>query len=156
MGFWKKIIVGICAVFLVMVGVVSVCFYFFSSFQDIWEMCGNTVLTQYPSPNRKLKAVVFERSCGATTGFSTQVSILQTGSVLENAGANLFVADTDHGRAPSGFGGGPEVRFLWISDSSAELQYHPLARTYLALPEVEGVQVSFLVAPPPPNLQSTP
>src|SRR5687767_10343542 len=40
------------------------------------DMCGNDIQLTVVSPDRKLKAVVFERSCGATTGFSTQVSVL--------------------------------------------------------------------------------
>ncbi len=37
-------------------------------------LCGNDVLSENISPSGHWKAVVSERSCGATTGFSTQVS----------------------------------------------------------------------------------
>jgi len=36
--------------------------------------CGNDVLTDLPSPDGKYKVVVFQRDCGATTGFSTQTT----------------------------------------------------------------------------------
>lgn len=40
------------------------------------DICGNKIIQEIPSPNRKLKAVIFTRDCGATTGFSTQISLL--------------------------------------------------------------------------------
>jgi hypothetical protein len=56
-------------------------------------MCGNYIFKEYISPNKKLKAVVFQRDCGATTGFSTQISILGVGKKLKNKGGNIFVVD---------------------------------------------------------------
>lgn len=108
MTLWKKIAIGLGVLLLGTVGAIAGFIYFYPPFGD---MCGNQVLKEYPSPSGKLKAVVFERDCGATTGFSTQVFIVQAGSVLENESANLFLADTDHDRAPSGIGGGSEIRF---------------------------------------------
>lgn len=45
--------------------------HFFAS-----EMCANRVAVEAKSPDNRYKAVIFERDCGATTDFSTQVSIL--------------------------------------------------------------------------------
>ena len=70
------------------------------------SMCGNEVVAQYPSPNGLERLVVFQRDCGATTGFSTQASILPIGKGLKDDSGNVFIADTDHGAAPSG----PEQR----------------------------------------------
>jgi hypothetical protein len=39
--------------------------------------CGNQLYQEVLSPDNKYKAVVFQRDCGATTGFSTRVSILR-------------------------------------------------------------------------------
>src|SRR5262249_10486833 len=77
-------------------------------------MCANQLLAEIPSPDGALKALVFERDCGATTGFSTQISIVGGNGSLPSRAANLFVADTDHGKAPSGPGGGPELRVGWV------------------------------------------
>ncbi len=140
MALLKKVAIGLGVLLLGTVGLIGACIYFFPPFPD---MCGNQILKEYPSPSGKLKAVVFERDCGATTGFSTHVSIVQAGNVLENEGANLFSADTDHDRAPSGLGGGPEIRFRWLTDSSAELQHHPLVRIFRAENKVKGVRVAF-------------
>ena len=138
MAPWKKVALGITALCVLFVGAVTV---MLSRLAD--GMCGNEVLAEYPSPNGRLKAVVFERSCGATTGFSTQVSILSASSSLENEGGNLFSADTDHRRAPAGKGGGPEIRFRWVSDTTAELQHHQFARVFRANASVKGAQVTY-------------
>ena len=47
-------------------------------------MCGNEIFQEASSPDNSYKAVVFQRDCGATTGFSTQVSILGTNDELLN------------------------------------------------------------------------
>ena len=45
------------------------------------------------SPDKKHKAVVFQRDCGATTDFSTQLSIIETDKELENNVGNIFIID---------------------------------------------------------------
>ena len=139
MALWKKILVGLTTLCLLLAIAVSI---FLSRLAD--GLCGNSVLFEYPSPNGRLKAVIFERNCGATTGFSTQVSILPIAGAFENEGGNLFSADTDRHRAPSGQGGGPEVRFRWVSDTHAELQHHQFARIFSANANVKGVQVVYV------------
>jgi len=56
-------------------------------------LCENTVIVKVPSPDGKLEAYVFERGCGATTGESTQVSILLAGENLSNEAGNVCVID---------------------------------------------------------------
>jgi hypothetical protein len=139
---WKKIIIGtftgIIALILLCIGSL----YLFA--QSLPNLCGNTVLAEYPSPNNQLKAVTFQRDCGATTGFSTQVSIIPSASALGNDGGNIFSAGTNHGEAPSGQGGGPEVKVNWLSDTGIQIQHHKLVRTFLVEKNYEGVQVEYL------------
>src|SRR5258706_10704726 len=66
-------------------------------------MCGVSVLRRVPSPDGRLEAVVFERDCGASTDFGTNLSLVKTGSTITNHVGNLLVADNDHGRAPLDF-----------------------------------------------------
>ena len=56
-------------------------------------MCENEISKTVISPSGNLKAVVFNRGCGATTGFNTQISIINTSEELESEGGNLFIAD---------------------------------------------------------------
>ncbi len=65
---------------------------------SIWAMgsafevqCENHILSQYLSPDKSLKAIVFQRDCGATTGFSTQISIIGANEELKNNAGNIFV-----------------------------------------------------------------
>jgi hypothetical protein len=93
-------------------------------------LCANEVLQTGLSPDGRLKAVVFERDCGATTDFSTQVSVLPAGEKLPNDGGNVFTADCDHGAAPSGPGGGPRVDIAWTGARSLIIWHHPKARFF--------------------------
>ena len=85
--------------------------------------CGNDFVKEVRSPGGKMKAVVFQRDCGATTGFSTQVSLLPSNKSLPNEGGNVFVVTTDHGKAPAGAWGGPIVEVSWLDDTHLLLRY---------------------------------
>jgi len=106
-------------------------------------MCGNELLAQYPSPNGLEELVVFQRDCGATTGFSTQASLLSAGKALRNEPGNVFVADTDQGAAPTGPGGGPELQASWQDAHTIVLSYHPLVRISKAEVQVGSVHVHY-------------
>jgi hypothetical protein len=104
--------------------------------------CQNQQLSSVSAPNRELRAVTFERSCGATTGFSTQISLLGTNEEATTSG-NLFIADTDHGKAPSGPGGGPRVSAEWRGADTLLIRHHPNARVFKAEKTLGGVVVLF-------------
>ncbi len=121
--------------------------WFWHSMPDTLDMCGNEIISQLPSPDGKRKVVVFQRDCGASTGFSTQVSVLAANTPLPNKGGNLFIADTDHDAAPSGPGGGPSVKVVWENAQSIALTHHPRARVFEAETEVGGVQARYVATP---------
>jgi len=75
-----------CAFILTVVLVLIVSFMYLTS-----DMCGNDIYSELLSPNKKYKAVVFQRDCGATTGFSTQISIIKSAETLDNDGGNVFI-----------------------------------------------------------------
>lgn len=56
------------------------------------SMCGNDVAQEELSPDGELRAVLFQRDCGAMTGFSTQVSIIAAWDDLQNEMGNVFIA----------------------------------------------------------------
>lgn len=106
-------------------------------------LCNNDIITEMPSPSGTRKAVVFQRDCGATTGFSTQVSVLPAREELPPDGGNVFVADDDHGQAPSGPGGGPAVEVVWLREERLLIRHHPLARVFRSEPSVGNVVVEY-------------
>ena len=72
------------------------CIFIFFSITD--EGCVNKVYKSVPSPDHAYKIILFERDCGATTGYSTHISILKINEALDDGG-NIFIADDDHGQA---------------------------------------------------------
>lgn len=56
-------------------------------------MCGNEIYTETWSPTKEYRVVVFQRDCGATTDFSTQVSILAAADQLSSDDVgNAYIA----------------------------------------------------------------
>jgi hypothetical protein len=106
-------------------------------------MCGNTLVAETYSPDGGQKAVTFRRDCGATTGYSTQVSLLPATKQLPGESGNLFIADTDRGQAPSAPGGGPVVHLQWLADDHLLLLHHPAVRVFRAELSHSGVQIEY-------------
>jgi hypothetical protein len=115
------------------------------------DMCGNEVISRVVSPGGAYQAVIFERDCGATTDFSTQVSVLPADAPFREqpsfwcatSEGNVLVIDGDHGAAPAGPGGGPEVTATWENEHRLVLSYHPRARVFRASPGVGTVVVQY-------------
>jgi hypothetical protein len=83
-----KIITAVILAFLAIpFGFVALLFFFGG------DMCGNYVHSTMISPDKRHKAVVFQRDCGATTGFTTQISILEKDDSLANSSGNIFIID---------------------------------------------------------------
>ena len=57
------------------------------------DMCGNDIKQEIPSPNGENVAYLFVRSCGATTGFSPQLSVLDKDADFQNDPGNTFRSD---------------------------------------------------------------
>jgi hypothetical protein len=91
--------------------------------------CTNEILQDVPSPDGRRHAVIFDRACGATTGSSTQVSVLTKGRTLQGGG-NVFVTDSDHGKAAWSAGGRPIVIVRWLDKRTLEVRYDSRARIF--------------------------
>ena len=129
------LILGACTALLLVVAV--------GGYYLLGSMCANEVLAESPSPDGTFKAIVYERDCGATSDFSTQISVLRSWRSLSNSSGNAFVSDSNHGAAPSGPGGGPEVRLEWASPTDLIVSRHRLARVFLAEPQVGRVNIRY-------------
>lgn len=90
MARFRKIILliaaGLAVSFLLIYAVID---HVFSG----WGFCENTIYQELASPNISRRAVVFERNCGATTGFSTQLSVLSANEELMNDSGNTYIVD---------------------------------------------------------------
>jgi hypothetical protein len=56
-------------------------------------MCGNEVFQEALAPNGNLKAVLFQRDCGATTDFSTQISLVSISEEQPIESGNVFIME---------------------------------------------------------------
>jgi hypothetical protein len=108
------------------------------------------MVSEAVSPDGRRHAVVFTRDCGATTGFSTHVSILPARRGPSGTG-NVFVADADHGRAPEGPGGGPAVHVQWLDRRTLEVRYDGRARIFKRDARHDDTDVRFVADPPRGN-----
>jgi hypothetical protein len=115
--------------------------------------CDNTVISELPSPDGSRKAVLFERSCGATTGFSSQVSILKPHETASTSG-NALIVDTDHGAAPAGRWGGPPIDMQWTGARELLLSYDARTRVFEQKSKVGDVAIRYSASPVPTS--STP
>jgi hypothetical protein len=80
------------------------------------DICKNEIYKEYISPDKALKAIVFQRDCGATTGFSTQISILKSNEDLDNnEGGNIFIIKGEPNKvAPT---------LNWINNNTLYIDY---------------------------------
>jgi hypothetical protein len=63
------------------------------------NLCDNREISRVPSPDGKVDAVIFERDCGATTDFSTQISIVTKSSSVRGTEGNTFIGNSNRGGA---------------------------------------------------------
>ena len=111
------------------------------------DPCGDEVVQHEPSPYGRGTAVVFVRDCGATTAYATQVAVIGRTVATTRDRNVVFVADHDHGAAPSGPAGGPEVRVRWIDAGHLEVAHHPRARTFRKETEHGGIRLTYVALP---------
>jgi hypothetical protein len=106
------------------------------------DSCKNSTVSTAVAPAGDSKAVLFQRDCGATTGFSSQVSVTGAQEATSGVG-NAFVADTDHGVANAASWGGPWVELRWVSPQKLLIRYDAKARVFTQNATVSGVTVTY-------------
>jgi hypothetical protein len=109
--------------------------------------CGDTVVEHVSSPYGRGAAIVFDRNCGATTAFTTHVAIVDHVDAQPRREDLVFVADADHGAAPSRPGGGPEVRVRWIDGVHLRVAHHPRARAFRREEAHGRVRITYTTLP---------
>lgn len=92
--------------------------------------CGNDIQREVPSPNGDKVAYVFLRSCGATTGYSPQLSILNKGDEFENEVGNAFKSDKS-------------FSIEWINDNNLKVIYPRSSKPSEKDKRVNGVHIEY-------------
>lgn len=110
-----------------------------SSWMD--SLCGNTEISRVASPDGRHDAVLFERNCGATTGFATHLSLIPSGAPLPHNAGNIIAAELAPGGVPAPWGG-PRITAFWRNEGNLVVQLDPMARVFHQTWSVDGVTVS--------------
>ena len=98
-------------------------------------MCGNEISAQIDSPDKKHVAIVFQRGCGATTSFNTQVTVLEEREVLENEAGNVLIAEGH----PSNSG----FELAWLNSSTLHIKNKNNAKQYKNEEKIGSVVVRY-------------
>jgi hypothetical protein len=106
------------------------------------DPCENRVLSEWTAPSGNTRAIVFERSCGATTDFSTHVSVVHALGPSPKAGGNVFAADSDHAAAKD-----MTVSVRWVTQDQLIIRYPSRARVFKKEAQVNGVAVAYETMP---------
>ena len=101
----------------------------------IAENCTNRIVSEIPSPDNIIKAVVFQRYCGSNATISTHVSLLSVSDTLENRKGNLFISEGNAKRV--------RVRVVWKSPAAIELSHKSHWRILRSVDHLMGVAVSY-------------
>jgi hypothetical protein len=106
------------------------------------DPCENRTPAEPASPGANKRAVVFERSCGATTGFSTHVSVLDSNEAPPQSAGNVFDADSDHGAIKD-----MTVTVRWLSRDQIVIRYPTRARIFRKEAQARGIAVAYETTP---------
>jgi hypothetical protein len=106
------------------------------------DACTNEVVTRLVSPDGKREAVMFRRDCGTTSGYSTQISIVEVGQAPAGGG-NTFRADDNHGAANVGDWGGSWAEMKWLASDRLLVRHADKSRIFEQTDGVAGVSVSY-------------
>jgi len=110
------------------------------------ESCDYAVVYETKSTDQKLKAVVFQRGCGAAIDSSTHVSILSNEASPGGRG-NLFIAGDESRAAPPNKKAPTEIKVSWESNFSLTIFYPKNVEVLLKRPMAAGVAVRYEVVP---------
>lgn len=95
------------------------------------DMCSNKIVQKLPSPNGDKMAYAFTRDCGATTGFSPQLSILDKDDKIQNKTGNTFRSNKD-------------FTIEWLDEKQLVVNYNKSSETYEMDKKVNGIKVVYV------------
>jgi hypothetical protein len=106
------------------------------------------VVGDVPSPDGKWDVLLMVRNAGATTDFSTQLSIVPTGERLSREIAfcrpgNVFIADGNHGAVTVDNRGLMHVDVVWQSPNLLLITFPRSARVFKQEPRFQSVFINY-------------
>lgn len=98
--------------------------------------CDNDTFQEVYSPDHEHKVVVFQRDCGMTTGFSTQISILDGDATLPRQPGNIFHAD--------GYPDWFNIKVSWEDDSHVVIEHNGKPIPHEAKTAFRGIAIRYV------------
>ncbi|MFJ8258625.1 hypothetical protein ACIQ4Z_15430 [Peribacillus asahii] len=95
------------------------------------DMCGNEIVHTVPSPSDEKVAYIFSRDCGATTGFSPQLSILDKDDKFPNKSGNTFRTNKN-------------FSIVWVGEKKLQVIYDKESETYEMDKRVNGIGIDYV------------
>lgn len=95
------------------------------------DACSNKINEEVFSPSGENVAYIFNRDCGATTGESFQLSIIDKDDKLKNKSGNTF-------RSDKGF------TIEWLDEKQLVVKYNKSSKTYEMDKNVNGIKVLYV------------
>ena len=96
------------------------------------SMCGNDPINAEVSPNGERVAIAFIRSCGATTPFYSQVSILDMPGPLPSQAGNIFSVEGKH-----------PLTVEWVGDQELKIGGIAYGEQSLQLSDYRGTRIKY-------------
>lgn len=113
-------------------------------YHEAEDACGLQLAQEVWSPDHTRRAVLYQFDCGATTPFTTQVSILREGEPLPHRAGNVFSAY--HG-SHAGSWRGPYTDLGWLNNQTLLLSYVADAAISQQQPTHDGVSIRYRPVP---------
>ena len=113
-------------------------------FDNSQTLCANTLKKEVTSPDKILKAVIFEKSCETTT--NTQISILPVNSNLpDHETGNVFIYKTEYRETENADGKRANVEVKWLDEKQIIVSFDDFATTKVARMQqsVENVKIIY-------------
>ncbi len=117
----------------------------------VYMRVATTVVADVVSPDGKWAAVLMVFNPGAMSDFSTHLSIVGARDLFSRQlavyrRANVLVADTDHGAAPSGAQGQVALQLAWRTNTVLAVRYPEKTRIFKQVSRVGPVDVEYAVS----------
>lgn len=104
----------------------------------------NIEIFRVNSIDSKWTAVAFVRNINATTDFSTQISIIRSNQEVGNDKGNIFICDSNHGKAKYiNTQHSYWVKIKWLSSNKVVVQYDKNVKVYLQKSQYMGIDILY-------------
>ncbi|MGY6648315.1 DUF5412 family protein [Wenyingzhuangia sp. IMCC45574] len=95
------------------------------------NMCEQSIVEIKVSPNKLKKAIILEKNCGATSGLSTQLHVLNINENINEKYNPFFSADSDHGKAEITEENIININIDWSDNETLVVEYDKKARVFI-------------------------